>query len=122
MLPWILISPSSVANLFNLGSVIILASFAIFHGFEEFFLRKFMVGERKFYAVGYCVALILCIYSSIFADSYILTFVCLAAEIGFMMYFVASYFPGGKEGLTKCLKAAWEMIKGCGRKGIERLN
>ena len=122
MLPWVLINPGGVANCFNLGSLIILASFAIFWGFEEFFYKKFLVGPKKFYATGYLISLLVCLYASIVADSFILTFLSLFAEIGFMAYFVASYFPGGKEGLTKCLKAAWQLVTACCRKQINNLN
>jgi len=65
MLPWILIKPSAVANLFNLGSLTILASFAVLWGPRVFFLEKFMVGEKKFYAVGFTISLLLCIFFSV---------------------------------------------------------
>ena len=96
MLPFALMSPRLVATLFNMGSLIILGSFAVMYGVEEFFLRKFMVGAKKLYAVGYCVTLVLCLYFSLFTSSYIMTFLCLIGEVIFMLYFVACYFPGGK--------------------------
>jgi len=118
MLPWIIIKPSAAANLFNLGSLIILTSFAVLWGPREFFLGKFLAGPKSLYAAGFLISLLLCIYFSVISGSYIMTFVCLIAEICFMLYFVASYFPGGKEGITAMLKAAWGMITSCCKKGV----
>ncbi len=122
MLPWIFFKPSSVSNLFNLGSITIMASFAVLWGPAEFVKKMLFSGEKKFYAIGYLISLVLCIYFGVIRQSYIMTFVTLILEIGFLLYLVACFFPGGKEGLTSCLKAAWSMIKSCCSKGAERLN
>ena len=121
MLPWIFFKPSAVANLFNLGSIAILVSFAVLWGPEEFFKNKLFKGEKRIYAIGYLVTLVLGIYFGVIRNSYIMTFVTLILEICFMLYFVACFFPGGKEGVTKMLKAAWSMIKSCCKKGVERI-
>ncbi|MFM7857862.1 MAG: hypothetical protein ACKO96_39555 [Flammeovirgaceae bacterium] len=113
MLPWIFFKPSAVANLFNLGSIAILASFAVLWGPEEFFKNKLFKGEKKAYAIGYLVTLVLGIYFGVIRQAYIMTFVTLILEICFMLYFIACFFPGGKEGVTSMLKAAWSMIKSC---------
>ena len=122
MLPWIFFKPSAVSNLFNLGSLTILGSFAYLWGPREFFFNKFLVGPKKFYATGYLITLLLNLYFGVIKGSYIMTFLTLFIEIGFMLYLVASYFPGGKEGLTKALKAAWSLLVSCCKKGVERVN
>ena len=71
--------------------------------------------------MGYLMTLLLNLYFGVIKGSYIMTFVTLFIEIGFMLYFVASYFPGGKEGLTKMLKTLWSLILSCCKKGVDRV-
>ena len=122
MLPWVVINPSGVANFFNVGSLIIIASFAILYGPEEFFKRRLLKGPKKGYIIGYLVSLVICLYASIIRGSFILTFLALMAEFGFMLYFIASYFPGGRDGMTKLLKAAGSLLVSCCKKQVASLN
>ena len=119
MLPWIVVSPGSVANLFNLGALIIMASFVIFYGIEEF-KRRFLAGNQKAYAIGFIVALVLCFYFS-FSGSYFMTIVLLVAEYILIAYYIACYFPGGREGVTHMLKAFWSYFQACFKKQTERM-
>jgi len=97
----------SIANLFNFGVILILISFAVLWGAHEFWVNRFFYSKRAAYAIGLTATIILCVYYSFFKESYLMTLVSLMAEICFMAYFIASYFPGGIEGVTKVLSAAW---------------
>ena len=110
MLPWVVLKPTSVANLFNLGSITILISFAVLKGPKEFCIDQFLCSERKFYAIGYFVSLSLCFFFSVFMKSVIIMLLSLAVECGFLIYFLASYFPGGTEGITYMFKTAYSVI------------
>lgn len=110
MLPFIIFQVRSIANLFNLGAIIILFSFAVLWGAHEFWVKRFFYSTRSVYAIGFVVSMALCIYYSFFKESYLMTLVTLAAELCFIIYFIASYFPGGIEGVTKLLQAAWTTL------------
>lgn len=112
MLPTIVVTPTTVANLFNIGSIAILISFAVLWGPKEFCLDRFLFSERQQFAVGYFITLLMCLYFGI-TKSRILCIITLLAEFVFMLYFIASYFPGGKEGVTKLLQTFWSVIKSC---------
>jgi hypothetical protein len=95
MLPWIILNPGAFANLFNLGQLIILASFALLWGPKKFFIDMLCNGVKKVYAIGYLISLLCCMYFSVIKSSYIMTLLCLLVEIIFMSYVVATYFPNG---------------------------
>ncbi len=110
MLPFIIFKVRAIANLFNAGAITILISFGVLWGAREFWLDRFFYSSRSIYAFGFTSTMGVCIYYSFFKESYLMTLLTLIAELGFLLYFIASYFPGGVNGVTKMLKAAWTMI------------
>ena len=112
LLPWIIIKPSTVANLFNLGALTIMASFGFLWGPTEF-MSRFLTGDKKYFTIGFTVSMVLCLYVSAIMRSYILTFIMLAFEVSFLLYFVASFFPGGRAGLSTLFKTACSMFGKC---------
>ena len=110
MLPFIIFKVRAIANLFNAGAITILISFGVLWGAREFWLDRFFYSSRSIYAFGFTSTMGICIYYSFFKESYLMTLLTLIAELGFLLYFIASYFPGGVDGVTKMLKAAWTMI------------
>ena len=98
----------------------ILFSFGVYYGWREFFIEKFFVGPKKGYAYGFCAALVACIYFSLIDES-LMTIVALLAEVGCMLYYLASYFPGGTDGITTMLKGAWSMLTSCCKRQVDKL-
>ena len=94
----------------------ILISFAVLWGAHEFWVNRFFYSTRSVYAIGFVATMALCVYYSFFKQSYLMTLLTLAAELCFIAYFIASYFPGGIEGVTKVLSAAWVTATSCCRR------
>ncbi len=99
MLPFIIFKVRTVANLFNTGAITIFISFTVLWGAREFCLNRFLNKARSLYAIGFLASLVLCVYYSFFKESYLMTLITLIAELCFVIYFVASYFPGGIDGV-----------------------
>jgi hypothetical protein len=116
MLPWIVLNPSSVANLFNAGAITILVSFTVLWGARDFCINRFLYGKRSIYAMGFLATLIICVYFSFLRQSYLMTLISLLGELCFVIYFIASYFPGGIEGVNAMFKAAWTTLTACFRR------
>jgi len=113
MLPFIIIQVRSVANLFNFGVILILLSFSVLWGARGFWIDRFFISSRSAYAIGFVITMGLCIYYSFIKESYLMTLVALAFELCFLAYFIASYFPGGIDGVTRVLSAAWATLTAC---------
>ena len=112
-LPTFPISPKRPALMFNIGMICILISFGIQKGFKVFFIDEFFCGERprNFLAIGFIITACLCIFVGVVKDSFIWTLIFFILELGLGIYFLASYFPGGLEGVTYFFKFLWEGIK-----------
>ena len=116
-IPVIVVSPYKTANLFNMGCSIILISFAVLHGPKEYCINRFLCGPspRNYFAAGFLVCIVLCIYVSVFKRSFILTLLVLIIEVGCLVFFLMSYFPGGVNGVSKLFTTIWSSIKGLGK-------
>ena len=111
-MPFIAISPRKCANLMNVGSILIISSFALLKGPYKFLIHELLFNKDKwFFAWLYVVSLVATMYSAMSLKSYILTLVSLGTEIICLLYFVSSYFPGGPEGMKMMLNSGWTMFK-----------
>lgn len=112
-LPTFPISPKRPALLFNIGMICILISFGIQRGFKVFFIDQFFCGERprNFFAIGFVITALLCLFVGVVKDSFIWTLIFFILELALCIYFLASYFPGGLEGVNYFFKFLWECIK-----------
>ena len=103
-LPFIVVAPRKCANLINVGSILILASFALIKGPKEFLLDELLCNKQKFIVSWlYVLSLIATLYAAMVMKSYVLTLVSLAIEVICLLYFVCSYFPGGQTGMKYML-------------------
>ena len=100
LMPYFVIAPQKVSMLINLGSICILCSFGFLKGFYNYFILDLLMGPRRLYALGYIGSIIISLYASVIAKSYLLTMFTLILEIVFLLYFICSSFPGGKTGLS----------------------
>ena len=96
--PLIVVSPRKCANLFNAGSICILASFGLWEGDWGKFFKKLMCGDDKVVSMAawtYLVSLLTCIVASLIMRNYILTIVTLVIELLCLLKFICSFFPYG---------------------------
>ena len=116
-LPVMVVSPYKTANLFNMGCGVILISFAVLHGPKEYCIDDFLCGPkpRNFFAIGFFVCIFLSIYVSIFRRNFILTLIVLLCQIGCLVFFLMTYFPGGIAGVKKLFTTVWGSLKSIGK-------
>ena len=78
-IPVMPISPYKTANLFNMGCITILVSFAVLHGVKEYCVKQFICGPkpRNFFAIAFIACSLLSIYVSIIQQSFFLTLIVL---------------------------------------------
>ena len=111
-LPMIVVAPRKCANLINVGSIFILASFAVIRGAYEFIVRDLLCNKNKgFFAWVYLLSILFTIWSSMIIRSYILTIISLSIEVLCLIYFICSFFPYGATGFKYMLKFVWATIK-----------
>ena len=95
LLPYFVLAPMKVAMLINLGSICILASFGFLKGFYNYFVVELFCGDRKIFAIGYILSIMLSVYASVIKKSSLATMLTIVVEFVFLMYFICSSFPGG---------------------------
>mmetsp|Transcript_26130 Transcript_26130/g.30515 ORF Transcript_26130/g.30515 Transcript_26130/m.30515 type:complete len:236 (-) Transcript_26130:69-776(-) len=112
-LPVFFVMPKKTATLFNIGAICILCAFGIQYGWKAFFVDQFFCGEkpRNFLSIGFVISLIFCVLFAMVFDSFIGTLIFLILEIVLLIYFIASYFPGGMKGVSVFFKTIGGGIK-----------
>ena len=119
LMPYFVIAPQKVSMLINLGSICILCSFGFLKGFYNYFIVELLCGPRRLYALGYIGSILLSLYASVIAKSYLMTMFTLILEVVFLLYFICSSFPGGKTGLSYIFKLIRSSCMMCLRKFID---
>jgi hypothetical protein len=102
-LPMLPIAPQKFALLFAFGSVTMLSSFAILKG-PQAFLTGMAQREQLPFSVAYGVGLVGTLVATIIMRSFLLTAVFGLMQAGGLLYFLASYVPGGKAAVNFCSK------------------
>lgn len=97
-LPTAVLFPGKFALSFTLGSVFFMASFAFLRG-PVAHLTGMVSRERLPFSVAYVTSLCLTMYSCIVAKSYIMTLGSAIFQIAALMWYGASFLPGGRYGM-----------------------
>jgi len=100
-LPLLPVSPQKFALLFTFGSMTLLSSFAILKG-PKSFAESLLQREKLPFSGAYIVGLVGTLAATIIMRSYILTAVFSLIQAVALLYFLASYVPGGQALLTFC--------------------
>ena len=100
-LPMIMVAPRKCANLVNVGSIFILAAFSVLNGPKEFLINQLLCSKTQALpSILYLCSLVSTVYASMILKSYFLTIVFMLVELLCLLFFICSYFPGGKTGFT----------------------
>ncbi|KAF9175741.1 protein transport protein sft2 [Mortierella sp. AD011] len=91
-LPLLLLKPSKFATSFTLGSILLMASFALLKG-PAAHLKALVSKERLPFTGAYIGSMVFVLYSSLIANSYILTIIGTVIEILALVYYFTSYSP-----------------------------
>lgn len=100
-LPMLPIAPQKFSLLFAFGSMTMLSSFAILKGPQDF-LKDMAQRDKLPFSGGYAVGLIGTLVATIVLKSYLLTAFFGVMQAVALLYFVASYVPGGQTMLNMC--------------------
>lgn len=96
-LPVLVVAPAKFALTFSVGSCLVISSLGALRGFGRLF-KQLVAMERLPFSAAYVVSLLLTLYSSLFVRSYLLSLLFCAIQVVTLIYFLASFFPGGTTG------------------------
>ncbi|KAF9558606.1 protein transport protein sft2 [Mortierella alpina] len=91
-LPMFPISPSKFATSFTLGSILLMASFALLKG-PVAHLKALMSRERLPFTCAYVGSLLFVLWASLIQHSYFLTIIGTVVEVLALVYYFTSYSP-----------------------------
>jgi hypothetical protein len=109
-LPFLLISPHKFAMSFTIGSVMILSSFVIFSG-PKAMLTSMSQREKLPFSILYVVGLVGTLWATLFMRSYIFTAIFAVVQAVALLYFMASYLPGGKTAVNACFRLSGRSVR-----------
>eukprot|EP00891_Asterochloris_glomerata_P000671 jgi/Astpho2/671/e_gw1.00013.110.1_t len=119
-LPLIIVAPGKFAITFTLGSALVMGGFAALRGFKQQAMHM-ISRERLPFSACYLGSMAGTVYASLVQHSYVMSLVCCAAQFFALLYYMASYFPGGTYGVQLVLNlmkgAVFQCLAGC-QKGI----
>lgn len=98
ILPFSLVAPSKFVFIYSIGSCLILYSFIYVYGVKSFVIKIFS-NERFYYSILYTASLMLGIIVSCFTDFYLISFVCVIAQLVLLIIFVLTFMPGGESAI-----------------------
>lgn len=113
-LPLLPVSPQKFALLFSFGSMTLLGSFAILQGLDGF-TKGLLEREKLPFSASYATGLIGTLVATILMRSYLLTAVFGVLQAVALLYFLASYVPGGQALLKYCGKLCGKAASAIGR-------
>lgn len=117
-LPVMVISPQKFALLFAFGSIVVMGSLAFLKG-PKAFVSQLIQREKLPFSGTYVVGLVGTLVATIVLRSFVLTAVFGIMQAVALLYFLASYVPGGKAVLNFCGKCSSRLVQklvGCRRK------
>lgn len=97
-LPFIILSPSKFAISFTVGCLLVMGAFAALRGWKQQF-DHLISPERRYFTFTYVGSMVATLYSSLILHSYIFSILCSVIQVLSLVYYVASYFPGGAAGM-----------------------
>lgn len=100
-LPLLPVSPQKFSLLFALGSLMMLGSVAFLKG-PKAFASIAMQKEKLPFTASYVVGLIGTFWATLVARSYLFTAIFALMQAGGLVYFLASFVPGGQALLNNC--------------------
>ncbi|KAI9500103.1 protein transport protein sft2 [Coemansia spiralis] len=97
-LPMMILSPQKFATAFSLGSLCTITGIALLRGPRAHTLHL-LSKQRLLFTVSYFGSVFFTLFFSAIMHSYLGTLLFVAVQVGALMWYVVSYFPGGTEGL-----------------------
>lgn len=113
-LPMLVVAPHKFALMFSVGSASIFGAQVTLRGLGPFLAFAF-ASERIAFSTCYILAWFGVLYNSLVYKSYILTLLCIIAQLTSMAYVLVSYVPGGTRFLNVLFGIFWGTLKMCFR-------
>lgn len=111
-IPTIILKPTKFVTCVSLATICVIASIAVMQKPTVFFQNIFRNGVSNALPM---ISLITCLFGTIFIvvfkRSYLWTIIALCMQTLSMLWFLASFIPGGAKGLQVILKAGYVLIK-----------
>ncbi|EFN58256.1 hypothetical protein CHLNCDRAFT_142195 [Chlorella variabilis] len=101
-LPMIILAPAKFAMTFSIGSALVSASLGALKGWKTMF-GHLASRDRLPFTAAYFGSLVATLYASLIMHSYLLSLLFCGAQLVTLLYYIASYFPGGTAGAQSVL-------------------
>ncbi|KAJ8598255.1 hypothetical protein CTAYLR_005487 [Chrysophaeum taylorii] len=97
-LPVLPLRPQKFAICFTLGSAAWMSSFAVLRGWKSQ-LRMLCARNRVLFTAAYFATMFATLYAAVALRSFILTVLCSASQFATLLYYLATFIPGGYRGV-----------------------
>jgi hypothetical protein len=97
-LPMVVVMPSKFATTFTIASLLAMAALAFLRG-PKTMLKSLLDRDRLLFTTSYIGSLVLTLYATFVSQSYLLIILAVAVQIAALLWYAASYVPGGTTGM-----------------------
>lgn len=117
MLPMVILFPAKFAMSFTIASILFMSAFAVLNGVRPT-LSNLLHQDRVYFTGAYVGSLLLTLYATFFASSYLLILLSAGTQVVALMWYGATYIPGGTQGMRMLSGVCWAMAQSiCGGLG-----
>ena len=111
-IPTLIIRPSKFVLCVTLSTLLAVASIIVMQKPSVFLENLFKAGvERTSSVAGLVVASLLTIYVTVFVKRYVVTLLATGFQVICILWFLASFMPGGSKGLNVLLRTTYAFLK-----------
>ncbi|KAK9867185.1 hypothetical protein WJX84_003717 [Apatococcus fuscideae] len=111
-LPVIILAPNKFAISFTIASGFIMAALTALKGWRQQ-LQHMMTQERLPFTAVYMGSMGGTLYAAMYMHSYIMSLLFCGIQVLALVYYVASYFPGGSAGVKFIMSLIYRAIANC---------
>jgi hypothetical protein len=103
-LPMVLVMPAKFALTWTMGSILFLSSYSILNGWKAH-LKHLFCWERAIFTCSYLGSMIGTLYFSVVSPHYLPVIIFIILQVVALAWYLASYIPGGTNGLKWMTRA-----------------
>lgn len=109
-LPFVMIRPSKFIIPYSMASAIVFVSFGFLQGFITYG-NHLTSKDRYPYTLVFVGSTIMTLYSALYIQRYLVTVVCILAQMACFAFYIISYVPGGQTGISYLTSTVGTSIK-----------
>lgn len=113
-LPLLAFAPGKFASAFTFGSILYILAFAVLRG-PRYTLVSLAARDKAPFTAAYVGSLCVSLYATLFSGSYFIILLATIIQLAALLWYAASFIPGGTAGMAAFTRMACGSVMGLAR-------